>query len=368
MISKTKMQKIARNIIRKSMFVKEKEYVVISTGPKSVEFAEMLAYEAAVIGANPSIRYASDELVLKIYQDTKLKYLTRIPKFTKFFTKNVDVEIHLDDANPFVERQLPQNKVQSRIKAFKHIRNIMDKRVVKKTIKSVLLGYPTEENAKALGITFKKLDDIFWKTLSTDPNKLFKYNKKVIKKLRDADEVHIIGERTDLKLSVKGETPINGCGLWKNSRSGFLNLPAGEVYYTPVNTSANGEIYFDLPCMWHFGKQVNGVWFKFKDGKVVGYSVKKGLKNFEDVLKNATGDKWRIAELGIGTNPNAKPTGGMTIVDEKIKGTIHIAIGGNKSFGGKNDSTIHWDFFKDMKKGKIYVDGKLFMRNGKILL
>ncbi|MFH1473767.1 MAG: aminopeptidase [Candidatus Aenigmatarchaeota archaeon] len=367
MISKAQMQRIARNIIRKSMYVKEKEYVVISSGSTSVKFAEMLAYEAAIIGANPSLRYASDELVLKIYKDTKLKYLKRIPKFSRFFAKNVDVEIHLDDSNPYIEKQLPQDKIMSRVKAFKPIRDIRNRRVVKKTIKSVLLGYPTKENAKAMGVSFKKLNDIFWKTLGTDPLKLFEYNKKIIRKLKNADKIHIEGERTDLKFSVKGRRPVNGCGLWKNGRSGFLNLPAGEIYYCPIETSANGEIYFDLPCMWHFGKQVKGVWFKFKNGKVVDYKVEKGLKNFEDVLKNATGDKYRIAELGIGTNPNAKPTGGMTIVDEKIKGTIHIAIGDNKGFGGKNDATMHWDFFKDMKNGKMFVDGKLFMKNGKIL-
>ena len=188
-----------------------------------------------------------------------------------------------------------------------------------------------------------------------------------MKKLKNADKIHILGKKTDLEFSVKGREPINDCGLWTKDKLGYLNLPAGEVFYAPLEYSANGEIYFDMPCLWHFGKQVKGVWFEFKNGKVVNYRIKKGLKNFEDVMKHATGDKYRLAELGIGTNPKAKPTGGMTIVDEKLTRTIHLAIGWNKGYGGKNDSTVHWDFFKNMKRGKMFVDGKLFMKKGKII-
>ena len=121
--------------------------------------------------------------------------------------------------------------------------------------------------------------------------------------------------------------------------------------------------------MWHYGKQVEGVWFRFRRGKVVEYKIKKGLKNFEDVLKHASGKKTTIAELGIGTNPHAKPTGGMIIVDEKLLGTIHIAIGANRLFGGKNEATMHWDFFKTMGKGsRLYADKKLIMKDGKFIL
>jgi aminopeptidase len=111
---------------------------------------------------------------------------------------------------------------------------------------------------------------------------------------------------------------------------------------------------------------VEGVHFKFKNGKLIEYKIENGLKAFEDIYKNASGDKNKIGELGIGTNSNAKLTGGMIIVDEKVKGTIHMAIGSSKHFGGKNDSTIHWDFFKDMKKpgSRLYADKKLIMKDG----
>ncbi|MEM5883171.1 MAG: aminopeptidase, partial [Candidatus Aenigmatarchaeota archaeon] len=155
-------------------------------------------------------------------------------------------------------------------------------------------------------------------------------------------------------------------GIIEKENFGYINLPEGEVFCAPVENSANGEIYFDLPCMWHYGKQVEGVWFRFEKGRVVEYDIKKGKKCFEEVMQNASGDKDRIAEFAIGTNPKAKITGGLIIIDEKVKKTIHIALGRNKHFNGRNDSTIHWDFFKDMRKegSRLYADNKLIMKDG----
>jgi aminopeptidase len=193
--------------------------------------------------------------------------------------------------------------------------------------------------------------------------KLHEVNKAYARRFVKKKWVRIIGEKTDLKFSIRGRKPILDSGLWAKEVGGYLNLPAGEVFFAPVENSVNGEIYFDLPNL-HYGMQIQGVLWKFKHGKLVDYSVDKGLKAFEDVYKNASGDKNRIGELGIGTNHRAKITGGMIIVDEKVKGTIHMAIGHNKHFGGKNDATIHWDFYKTMNNAEMYADRKLIMKNG----
>jgi aminopeptidase len=362
------LEKIARNIVKVNLGIKEKDTVLISAGKKSLKFAEALAFEAAKIGAQPTIVYGSDELNLKIYKTIKPKFLRDWPKLADTLSKLVDVEIIINETNPFVARKLPQEKVEIRRKTIKPIKERKEKRWMKKEMKTALIGFPTPEVAKALKIPFKKLNKIFWDSMNINYQKLYEFNKKIIEKLKGISEIRIVGERTDLTFSVKGREFINSCGIVEKEKIAYINLPEGEVFCAPVENSANGEIYFDLPCMWHYGKQVEGVWFKFKNGRIVDYEIERGEKNFEDVIKNASGDKDRIAEFAIGTNPKAKITGGMTIVDEKVRGTIHIAIGRNKHFGGKNDSTIHWDFFKDMSKGRIEADGKVIMKNGKIVL
>jgi len=367
MISQKELQTIAKKIINVNLAVKEKDIVTISAGPASIDFAEALAYEAAMVGGQASISYGSDRLSLKIYKDINPKFLKNWPKLADILSRKVDVEIVLDDSNPFIARHLPQKKIEIRRKVLKPIRRREEKRQLKKDMRAALIGFPTPENANAMNISFEKLSNIFWNTMRADYEEMYRFNKGIMKKLVKANKIKIVGERTNLEFSVRNRIFFNACGIvTKKGEMGYLNLPDGEVFTAPVETSVNGEIYFDLPCMYHYGKQVKGVWFKFKNGKLVDYKIENGLKAFEDIYKNASGNKNRIGELGIGTNPNAKVTGGMIIVDEKVRGTIHMAIGHNKHFGGKNDATIHWDFFKNMRKkgSRIFVDGKLFMKDG----
>jgi len=363
------MRRVARNMVRVNFGVRPRDVVVIAAGPNSLKFAEALAYECSMAGGQPHIGYGSDELSLKTYKRIDPKFLKSWPKLAAHDLKVVDVEMVLDDSNPFVARRLPQKKIEIRRKAVKKFRDMKERKLAKKELRSALIGFPTREDARAMRVPYAKLDRIFWDTMDVDFRRLHAFNERLRRLLRGARTIRIVGDRTDLAFSVRGREFINDCGIVAKEKIGYMNLPAGEIFTAPVEKSANGEIYFDLPCMYHYGKQVEGVWFKFKNGKVVQYKIEKGLKDFEDIIKNASGAKTTIAELGLGTNPNARPTGGMIIVDEKLLGTIHIAIGQNKLYGGRNESTIHWDFFKTMGRGsRVYADGRAVMKDGKWLL
>lgn len=372
MVSEKEMRKIAKTIINVNLGIKRKDVVTISAGPRSLEFAEALAYEASMIGAQPSISYGSDKFALKTYRNINPKFLKDWPKLADVLSKLVDVSIVIDDTNPFIARQIPQKKIEIRRKTIKPIRRRIEERERRKEMKGALVGFPTPETAKAIKMPFSKLNKIFWEAHKVNYEKIHKFNSVLIGELSKAKTITITGERTNLSFSTKDRKFINACGIVeKKGEIGYLNLPDGEVFVAPVEKSVNGEIYFDLPCMYHYGKQVEGVYFKFKNGILVDYDVEKGLKAFEDVYENASGDKNKIGELGIGTNPKAKLTGGMIIPDEKVKGTIHLAIGHNKHFpGGKNDATIHWDFFKNMRKegSRLYADKKLIIKDGAFLL
>ena len=362
------VRKIAGKIVAEHLSLRERETVLIHAGPESLRFAEHMAYECAIRGAHPIITYESSELAYRIYRDIDKKFLKHVPAISKFIAEKVDAEIIIDEQNPELEKRLPQEKLEVRRKAYKPIRRIKDRRVIEKKVKIALVGFVTKETAKAIGISFKRLSKIFWSCLNANYDEIYEYNRALINLLKGASKIEIYGKDTELELSIKGRILHNACGLWEKEKMGFLNLPDGEVFVAPIETSANGEIYFDLPCLWHYGKQVRGVWFRFRRGRVVDYSIEKGEREFESVMKNSSGKKDYIAELGIGTNPKAKITGGLTIVDEKVRGTIHIAIGSNRSFGGRNEATIHWDFFKDMRKrSEIYADKKLIMKNGRVV-
>jgi aminopeptidase len=171
--------------------------------------------------------------------------------------------------------------------------------------------------------------------------------------------MHVLGEDTDLKFSVKGRKWVN-C-------SGKENMPDGEVFTSPIEDSANGTVRFTLPGIFS-EREVEGIKLTFRDGKVVEASATKGNEFLQRILEIDGAD--RIGEVAIGTNYGITKFTKNMLFDEKIGGTIHLALGTSfPEAGGLNESAIHWDILKDMKKGgEIYADGKLFYKNGKFVI
>lgn len=188
--------------------------------------------------------------------------------------------------------------------------------------------------------------------------------------LEGVDQIAIRAEDgTNLTFSIKGR-PILVDDAYiseedvKRGDVG-LNIPSGEVFVAPLEDSANGTIRFERVAIPGFGK-IRGLKLSFRDGRVVDYEALEGREVFTHFLEANTGDKDRIAELGIGCNPGAEYTGGSIIVDEKIYGTLHIAIGSNTgAYHGRNKASSHLDMIKDMAGGVLLADGKPIMRNGK---
>jgi aminopeptidase len=188
--------------------------------------------------------------------------------------------------------------------------------------------------------------------------KIRKEQEKVCNFLNKTNKIHIVGPDTDLTFSVKDRK-------WLNC-SGDKNMPDGEVFTGPIENSANGKIRFTFPGI-YMGREVEDITLTFKNGKVVKASAAKGEELLKEILKIKGAD--RIGEAAIGTNYGITRFTKNMLFDEKMGGTIHIALG--KSYaesGGKNSSPIHWDILKDMKRGgEIYADKELFHKNGKFL-
>ena len=148
-------------------------------------------------------------------------------------------------------------------------------------------------------------------------------------------------------------------------------MPDGEVFLAPQTSGVNGHIYLDLPTL-AYGREVNGVYLEFHDGKVVFATADIGNDELQKMLVTDAGAS-RVGEFAIGTNDQIKQAMRSTIFDEKIGGTIHMALGRafkDKRGGGENRSTIHWDIVKDMRlPGSVLtIDGKVVLKDGKLLV
>lgn len=180
-----------------------------------------------------------------------------------------------------------------------------------------------------------------------------------VNRLEQADEVRIEGPGTDLTLSVKGRK-------WMNS-DGKRNMPSGEVFTGPIEESAQGTIRFDVPSLTG-GGIVQGVTLTFEEGRVVSATAERGQEILDAQLATDEGARY-LGELGIGTNPHiVKPTL-KTLFDEKILGTVHLALGrAYLETGGVNESAIHWDLIADLRgEGRVLLDGEEFLRDGVLL-
>ncbi len=181
----------------------------------------------------------------------------------------------------------------------------------------------------------------------------------LVERLNSAQEVHIEGPGTDLRLSVRGRT-------WVNS-DGKRNMPSGEVFTSPIEDSAEGTITFTVPSALH-GAVVEGVRLTFEGGKVVAATAERGQDLLDAQLASDEGARY-LGELGIGTNPHITRPVLHTLFDEKILGTVHLALGRSYTeTGGQNDSAIHWDLICDLREqGRVRVDDEPFLENGRLL-
>jgi len=183
--------------------------------------------------------------------------------------------------------------------------------------------------------------------------------QRLVERLAPASEVHIEGPGTDLRLSVAQRT-------WLNS-DGRRNMPSGEVYTGPLEDSANGHITFAIPSNVR-GSSVQGVRLRFEAGAVVEATAERGQHLLDAQLATDAGAR-RLGELGIGTNPNIDRPTGSTLFDEKILGTVHLALG--RSYvesGGLNLSDIHWDLICDLRQeGSVTVDGEPLLEGGRLI-
>jgi len=356
------LEEIADKIVNKCVRVEEDEVIMVSGGIHNFELVENIAVNIKKKGAFPVIKASTERLQKKMTEEVDKDILGKTPEHMLRWMDDIDGNIGIDSQkDPRVLQQLPEDKIGAQRKARKPIQD----KLTEEKIRWTGMGYPTEEKAEMYGIDYEEFWDMFWKAMNVDYDALMKKGQKIAKPLQEGDEVHITSEKgTDLKFSIGDRNIIVDDGIIseKDIEDGFVgnNLPCGEVFCAPLEDSANGKAYFDVA--FYRGNEIRGIEANFKDGKLVEATAEKNEELFHEVIENAQGDKKHIGELGIGINPEVHKAIGYTITDEKIMGSIHIALGENRMFGGQNESTLHWDLV--MLDPSLEVNGKKIMDNG----
>ncbi|MEM3522401.1 MAG: aminopeptidase [Candidatus Bathyarchaeia archaeon] len=375
-LTKEEMESIAKKLVKESIKVgknKKGKYECVNilynlTDSSCQEFAFEVEKECWKQGAHTLIQPYSSIRERNVYTLKPKNALKEMSPISLALAKIIDVSIFIgeqDDPNWAKD-------ISSRLRLIapikQKIRGILDKRKVR----WVYFGWPLPSTAKAYGCSVEKFRRVFFNSIRYSfSNETRKFCRYYYNMLKGKSLVEILADDgTNLKFKIKGRPVLVDDGIISKEdikRGDFgLNVPSGEVFIAPLETTANGKIIFEKVMIPGFG-EVKGLLLEFKNGKISKFEAEENRKSFIDFLNANTGDKDRIAELGIGCNPGAEFIGSI-IVDEKIFGTIHIAIGNNTgAYHGVNKASSHLDMIKDMKNGKLIVDGKTIMEMGKPL-
>ena len=218
-------------------------------------------------------------------------------------------------------------------------------------------NYPTPALAQDAGMSLRDYEDFLYGACLLDWDAERERMSRYAERFNSAEEVRIVGTETDLTLSLAGRQA--------KVDAGGSNMPGGEFYFSPVEDSAEGTIAFvEFPAP-SGGREVSGIRLRFEAGKAVEASAESDEDFLLTMLDRDEGAR-RIGELGIGCNPGITRFMKDTLFDEKIDGTVHLALGnGLPEVGGTNQSEIHWDIVKDLRPGgQILLDGAVVQQDG----
>ncbi|MFH0953056.1 MAG: aminopeptidase [Verrucomicrobiota bacterium] len=355
----TRVQNLARILAHYSVRARSRELIAID-GTTEAEPLIVAVYEELLrVGAYPVIRMAPAGVAEVFFRHGKPHHFDTISPFQRLLVDHLDGSIFIESSPNTRSLSAVDPKRQARVS--KTTKPLREKMVRKKWC---LTLFPTQAYAQDAEMSLSDFEDFVYAATFADRKDpiaawkaLEQKQQKMIHKLRGGRTIRLVGPETDLTLSVKGRVFINSAGRH--------NMPCGEVFTGPVENSAEGHIRFDYPVC-HAGREVDGIRLVFRKGKVVEASAEKNEKFLVTMLDMDPGAR-RLGELGIGTNYGIQRFTKNILFDEKIGGTVHLAVGESYTeTGGRNKSALHWDMIKDLRRGGcMYLDGKVFQKDGR---
>ena len=306
-------------------------------------------------GAWPAIRLALPDQTASFYRSAPRELLDRATPLERADAAAIGKRIHIQSlADPREAAQHDPSKLARFQKSRAVLRRIWHGR------RWVLTLYPTAGYARNAGLTLPAFKRFVARALYLDRpspaaawRSVARRQDALIARLAGARRARIEAPGTDLTLSVRGRAFVNCRGL--------TNLPDGEVFCAPVETSAEGWIRYSFPVC-HLGQEVEDVHLRFKDGVIVKAEAKRNARFLRAMLDIDPGAR-RLGEFAIGTNFRVDRFTRSILFEEKIGGTVHLAAGS----GGRNRSALHWDMICDLRaRGRLTVDGETILENGRL--
>jgi aminopeptidase len=363
-----RIERWAHTLVHYCLYVKPGETVAILATPLATPLVEAVYREVVRVCALPLPLIEMESLEEMLLREGNESQLATINPLLAAAAEHVDAQLTISSkGNTKALSNIDPARLATRRQASAAMRNMRRKREQEGKFRWSLTLYPTQAYAQDAEMSLSEFEEFVLDVcFLNDPDPIARWQEisaqqqRLVDWLKGRRRAHIKGDGTDLTLSIKDRIFINS--------DGKRNFPSGEFFTGPVEDSANGVITFDIPASYD-GHTIEGVRLVFRDGKVTEASARQGQAFLDSMLELDAGARY-LGEFAFGNN--ARMTRGIknTLFDEKLGGTVHLALGASyPETGGLNHSALHWDMVCDLRQsGEVWVDDTLFLKDGKIVV
>ena len=361
----------AKTLVGYCLEVQPGQTVLLNASPAAEPLLAEVYREVLRAGGHPVPQIMLSTLAEVLLNEGSDEQLGWIDPTARYWAEHADARLFIgSETNTRTLANTDPARQAVAMRAGRELREVRSRRSATGEEHWCLTLYPTDAYAQDAGMSLAAFQEFVYGACflnAEDPaeawRELGRRQQFYVDWLRGKEQVHVVGPETDLCLSVAGRT-------FRNS-DGKRNFPSGEFFTSPLEDSAEGTIRFTIPSVVN-GNRVEDIRLRFERGKVVEASAAQGQEFLERMLDSDEGARF-VGEFAFGNNPGIQRGIQNILFDEKIGGTIHMALGNSyQECGGKNVSGLHWDMVCDLRAaaggGEITVDGTLFFKDGALMV
>ena len=367
-MSDLRRRKLAQLLVNYSTAVQQGDWVGVLGDFNSLPILRDIYGAVVDAGGHPSLMIDDDAMQRYFLRHASDEQIAWIDPSLKLYTDQADVYIRVRaPENTRAMTSISANRMQEQRAAQRETLQTRLERSARGEFRWVGTLYPTQAGAQEANMSFEEYEDFVYGACfceaeepAAEWRKLSAMQQQKVDYLVGKEQVRLRGPNIDLELCIAGRSFINS--------DGRRNMPSGEIFTGPVEDSVNGWVRFSYPAIVG-GRAVSGIELKFVDGVVSEASAEQNEDLLQAQLDTDAGARY-LGEFAIGTNFGISQFTGSILYDEKIGGTVHMAIGmGYPETGSLNKSAVHWDMICDMREdSEITVDGELFFKDGEFVV
>ncbi len=359
-------EKYAELLVHYSLELRQGEKLLIVSTPLAEPLILEVFRKALRVGAHPETWISLNGVTRALYDEGNEGQLVHVSPLFSYAVEHY--QAFLTIRAPYNVKELqavdPEKKRISS-SAEGAMKRVFRDRAAAGSLKWTLCEFPTDSQAQECGLSRRDYESFIFSACFLDQEdpgshwlKMREGQQRVVDLLNGRKNFRYRGPDTDISFSTTGRR-------WINS-DGKRNMPSGEIFTSPVEESVEGHIRFSDPGI-YMGQEVEDVRLWVEKGRIVRWEAGKGRELLDQILRVSGAD--RFGEAAIGTNKGIERFTRNMLFDEKIGGTVHMALGSSYAeAGGGNESAIHWDLLADMRRGgEIFADGEVIYRNGEFL-